>query len=1252
MQTRTVLLLPLVVAMSVACGDASLPEPQPPPRHAKALRAEPDLERQRIASRYLVRPSTGATLATFTEMATALDLPAGSLVSGQLTTPAAEAAVVLPNFGDILPRKGNSLVVLSTGYVNDRVRVPEPGTDFAPPGTAGDVVTLRLTFNVRPGMTRLSFDYRFLSAESPDFIGSLYNDQFTAQVTEGQGLPRLIEQTSVNSAHFFDASKTRAGNTQFDSLLADDPSGVDYFPVTYPHGTQVYPDAGITDFKTVNVAISGGGQVTLVFEIRDLEDGILDSTVVIDNIAFSSLEVIDPNPILIDTHHETVETNLPRLAALGTAASSVAADGATIVLLRARLPGPGSMVFKLGDTQIPANGGLGAVGSTAAPTNIVTVPVQQISTGQYYAFALYTAPEDFNRPGLPAPGDTKSSQRTVGLATTYTPVSGASFADTHELIVVRPPVVAIHDIWSNCEFWEWNAGISREDYLDVTCADYSATNSESIDSPANRNVFANTVREALLEMRLKGTAVTRVDTLAHGMGGVMVRRYARWTNYKNALNFGKGDLNRIIYLNTPHGGSRMANAMVDLRNNMKLVFPNEWQTVVNDLEKNFQISIGAADAGADAGPLAIDDLQLNNPILVADAGPTVIPSHVLVTRNAMNIERPQARGLVFDKLKVLYDKMEKYHPLTDDLLPPAYWNLIMRANIERLPASNVQPSRLFCNQDFDLFASEMDQRGGASDAGTTTFQMSATALDLEHFKAPSNAAVTTRIIQLLNSPINGGSFDPSLPAPSAPPLCTGGGGGSVALLSDEGPDPEWFEPSQAQTRPDEPPAPRGPSVLAGGIRIVSPAPGTPVSPGGTVNVVLEGTGGFVPMVAYVMGAGKAVIIEQAPFTTSFQIPAHAIGSLSLAVTAISAQRQMVSAEAVVLPIVSSAQLTSMSVTNGDGVIHGPGSTRHLGVTGLYSDGVQRNITAQALGTLYSSSNDGIATVTTAGVVTGRAPGIATIVVRNADVTTSISVTVLEAPVANCLQVRLNDYNLFVLEDYKQGIDVGGRIAAGGSIFLKDFRVGWKLPDTDTDNILVAGINLNLNNGTVWGDARYGGQLIPQGTLSIQRGSASRGTPVDFAARGAALRTLSTRLAALPVQGTTTVESWGGILLRGTHPKVNVFWVEAESFTNATLLSVEAPVNSLAIINVRGTSARFSNFGHVFSGGIDESGILFNFPQATSLTAFDYGFYGTVLAPNAHVSFNAGSWVGGMYARSLAGNAVGHINRLRDTDICQ
>jgi choice-of-anchor A domain-containing protein len=89
-----------------------------------------------------------------------------------------------------------------------------------------------------------------------------------------------------------------------------------------------------------------------------------------------------------------------------------------------------------------------------------------------------------------------------------------------------------------------------------------------------------------------------------------------------------------------------------------------------------------------------------------------------------------------------------------------------------------------------------------------------------------------------------------------------------------------------------------------------------------------------------------------------------------------------------------------------------------------------------------------------------------------------------------------------------------------------------------------------------------------------------------------------------------------------------------------------------VVNILGTSATFSSFGHEFQGGIDQHGILYNFVDATSISADGYGFWGTVLAPYADVTFNNGSWDGGMYARSLTGNAEGHINRLDNRTICQ
>jgi choice-of-anchor A domain-containing protein len=57
-------------------------------------------------------------------------------------------------------------------------------------------------------------------------------------------------------------------------------------------------------------------------------------------------------------------------------------------------------------------------------------------------------------------------------------------------------------------------------------------------------------------------------------------------------------------------------------------------------------------------------------------------------------------------------------------------------------------------------------------------------------------------------------------------------------------------------------------------------------------------------------------------------------------------------------------------------------------------------------------------------------------------------------------------------------------------------------------------------------------------------------------------------------------------------------------------------------------------------------------DATSIDAEGFGFWGTVLAPYAHIEFNNGSFDGGIYGKSMTGNAEGHINALTDRQICQ
>jgi choice-of-anchor A domain-containing protein len=271
-------------------------------------------------------------------------------------------------------------------------------------------------------------------------------------------------------------------------------------------------------------------------------------------------------------------------------------------------------------------------------------------------------------------------------------------------------------------------------------------------------------------------------------------------------------------------------------------------------------------------------------------------------------------------------------------------------------------------------------------------------------------------------------------------------------------------------------------------------------------------------------------------------------------------------------------------------------------------------------------------------------------------TSSVSLSVTVGPCDNgggdtCEPLNLSDYNLFLTGDYSGGHDVVGKVAAGGNITMDNFAVGSGLSANDTSNTLVAGGNLTLSNGAVWGDASYGGSYSADQTVSYPRGSASQGTPIDFAARGAQLHALSNQLGALPSNGTTTRMSWGGIYLDGSDPVRNVVSVNASDFTGAALLDIHAPAGSLMVVNITGASASFTGFGTQFSGGIDQHGVLFNFTNTTTIDAQGFGFHGTVLAPNADITFNNGSWDGGIYAKSLTGNAEGHINPLGDHDIC-
>ncbi len=100
------------------------------------------------------------------------------------------------------------------------------------------------------------------------------------------------------------------------------------------------------------------------------------------------------------------------------------------------------------------------------------------------------------------------------------------------------------------------------------------------------------------------------------------------------------------------------------------------------------------------------------------------------------------------------------------------------------------------------------------------------------------------------------------------------------------------------------------------------------------------------------------------------------------------------------------------------------------------------------------------------------------------------------PPQNCPTISLRDFNLFVTGDYSGGHDVRGKVAAGGNIDMTHFSVGAGLAADDVENVLVAGGELNISNGGVFGNAHYGASTTANGTTTFYRGSLAGGAGVQ------------------------------------------------------------------------------------------------------------------------------------------------------------
>lgn len=953
-----------VVALAASCA---APEPGEPLTTSKISSAAL-AERRALATRgHLTAITPNPTVvpaALGDDLVASLDIsPDLHPTFVSLDSPDPAAALVRTNYGHLLPRKGSSFLLLSTGKSGNDALTAEPGFDFPPAGADRDFVTLQFQVTVPPGINRMSFDYDFLSAEAPEFIGGEFNDTFTARVSDGFGANREIASAQVNSAAFHPISELNDGVSPF-LLYVEDPAGTDD---VFGAGTQV--DAGTTGFQRVDVAVSEG-VVTIVLDIRDAGDGFFDSAVLVDNLAFSRLEAVDPHADLVDDFGQVFPSPDPRLVTRGAPIHSVAADGVTQVVLRSNVAGPGQISFVL-DSGAASDGTLSPLDGSLAWASSASVPAQLIA-GKWYAFALFRGPPDFNR----GAGDVLARRREAAMTVTYTPspASAAGFIEHIVMGIERPPVVVVPDLWSSCASWKDHGSIlDPHPELDpdggivhpftVACADYASTMSKSLTTFGNRSAVSFAINEVFDALRGTGIAVTRADVIGHGMGGVLARRYIDEFGFLARDNFNAGRINRLITLDTPHLGSRLLDEMVRFRDALKVRDPAGWAHV-KDLLDDVGIDIDDAD-----GDVAVDELQTTSPTINA-IGTIVVPPrnvayHAMISGAGRDVPRATGIGLVPTNVKTLYIQMENNHPATFRLTVPQRQKLIFG-----------NQSLIFCNDNqaaaadqHDLAATIWEQQGGLDVPFITTSEVDPGSAVTDHYQIELDRSHSETLLGLLGAPVGGGLFSPTMPSP-----------GAIARIN---------------SCPIVLPAPLAPPVralVAPAIAITSPAPGTRVTAGRAITVAID-TGDRQPDAVLIVVRDNAVLLEQPPFTTSFVVPATAVDALSLRAVAFYGQGEMAFAAPVDLAVDIDAALVAIEPVSGNVLLQRPGRTRQLAVTGVYSDGVRRDIT-RARGTQYDSSSlTAVADVSATGLITALAPGNATIVIRNGSVVTSINAKV-------------------------------------------------------------------------------------------------------------------------------------------------------------------------------------------------------------------------------------------------------------------
>lgn len=185
----------------------------------------------------------------------------------------ASAAAEQPATG--FPSRGSSFLVMSTGDASHAM-LPNTSsglsTDLGGSSNAAgeDLAQLHLELDPPDDARCFAFDVAFLSEEYPEYVGSDFNDAFTAQL--GDGYTEIVDGAVEATANF-------AQDVQGNALTINTVFGMEA-------GTGTTYDGGTSRLRAGAPVL--GATVDVYLTVQDLGDSAFDSAVFLDNFFWST----------------------------------------------------------------------------------------------------------------------------------------------------------------------------------------------------------------------------------------------------------------------------------------------------------------------------------------------------------------------------------------------------------------------------------------------------------------------------------------------------------------------------------------------------------------------------------------------------------------------------------------------------------------------------------------------------------------------------------------------------------------------------------------------------------------------------------------------------------------------------------------------------------------------------------------------------------------------------------------------------